>query len=122
MDPAEYSVLARRLIDNAHDLDALVAARRMGMADPATYALLLEKVAHGTEDRRNASHWFVEAAAVWSTTLRDERRAEAALREAIRTDPWNERAAERLAQTLDGAGRHDAVLVALEKRAMVCAS
>lgn len=122
MDPAEYSVLARRLIDNAHDLDALAAARRMGMADPATYALLLEKVAHGTEDRRNASHWFVEAAAVWSTTLRDERRAEAALREAIRTDPWNERAAERLAHTLDGAGRHDAVLVALEKRAMVCAS
>lgn len=122
MDPAEYSVLARRLIDNAHDLDALAAARRIGLADPATYALLLEKVAHGTEDRRNASHWFVEAAAVWSTTLRDERRAEAALRDAIRADPWNERAAERLLQTLESSGRPDAVLVAIEGRATVCAT
>jgi tetratricopeptide (TPR) repeat protein len=122
MDPTEYALLARRLIDNPHDAEALAAARRLGLRDPGTYALLLEKVAHGSEDRRTASHWFTEAAAVWATTLGDTRRTEAVLREALRADPWNERAAGRLVQLLEASADPEALLSMLEGRAAACAS
>ncbi len=122
MDPAEYAALARRLIDNPQDAEALAAARRLGLRDAGTYALLLEKVGHGSTDRRTASHWFTEAAAVWSTTLGDTRRTESVLRESLRADPWNERAAEWLARMLEVTADPDGLLATLEGRAAACAN
>ncbi|MBI5534820.1 MAG: hypothetical protein HY898_18990 [Deltaproteobacteria bacterium] len=122
MDPAEFAALAKRLIDDAKDQEALAAAHMMELTDPGGYALLLEKVAYGSGDPRTGSRWFVQAATVWSNAMGDARRAENLLRKAVKSDPWNDQAMERLARVYDDRGDLDTLLSILEGRAAACAN
>ena len=86
MDPREMDALVQRLVQNAHDQDAIMQAHRAGQQDPRGYATLLEKVGTATVDPALASHWLTEAANVWVLSLNDAHRAARALMIAIDRD------------------------------------
>ena len=117
MDPTQADSLARRLVTNPHDEEALSNAHQAGAADPRSYALLLEKVGAETHVPAYASHWLSEAANEWSTTLGDAHRAAHLLMQAIDRDPTQRTAADRLAQLYRDKGDVKALVALLERRA-----
>ncbi|HEY5956849.1 MAG TPA: hypothetical protein VIV60_09865, partial [Polyangiaceae bacterium] len=86
MDPREMESLSRRLIQNPHDQEALIAAHQAGQSDPSGYAMFLEKVGNGTTDSALSCHWLTEAANVWLASLGDAPRAARVLMKAIERD------------------------------------
>jgi len=121
MDPREMDALVQRLVQNAHDQDAIMQAHRAGQQDPRGYATLLEKVGAATADPALASHWLTEAANVWVLSLNDAHRAARALMIAIDRDPTQAAPAERLGELYREKGDIKALAALLERRAKALA-
>lgn len=116
MDPRELESLAKRLIENPHDQEALLAAHQAGQADPTGYAMFLEKVGNGTVDAALSSHWLTEAANVWLSSLADAPRAARVLMKAIERDPTQPAAGDKLAELYRERGDTKALVALLERR------
>jgi hypothetical protein len=116
MDPREMESLAKRLIENPHDQEALIAAHQAGQADPSGYAMFLEKVGNGTADAALSCHWLTEAANVWLSSLQDAPRAARVLMKAIERDPTLPTPGEKLAELYRERGDTKALVALLERR------
>jgi tetratricopeptide (TPR) repeat protein len=116
MDAREMESLSKRLIQNPHDQEALLAAHQAGQADPAAYAMFLEKVGNGTTDPAFACHWLTEAANVWLASIGDAPRAARVLMKAIERDPTQPSAGDRLAELYRERGDTKALVALLERR------
>jgi tetratricopeptide (TPR) repeat protein len=116
MDAREMESLTKRLIQNPHDQEALLAAHQAGQADPASYAMFLEKVGNGTTDPTFACHWLTEAANVWLASIGDAPRAARVLMKAIERDPTQPAAGDRLAELYRERGDTKALVALLERR------
>ena len=108
--------LAKRLIENPHDQEALLSAHQAGQADPSGYAMFLEKVGNGTADAVLSCHWLTEAANVWLSSLQDAPRAARVLMKAIERDPTLPTAGEKLAELYRERGDTKALVALLERR------
>jgi hypothetical protein len=117
----QFEPLVERLVTNPYDADALARAHEAAAMDPESYALLLERVGAGSSDVSHASHWFVEAANIWSTTLGDAHRAARVLMVAIDRDPTQRLAAQRLAQLYRDKGEVTSLVALFERRAKALA-
>jgi cellulose synthase operon protein C len=116
MDPREMESLSRRLIQNAHDQEALLAAHQAGQSDPSGYAMFLEKVGNGTTEPALSCHWLTEAANVWLASLGDAPRAARVLMKAIERDPTQPAAGDKLAELYRERGDTKALVALLERR------
>lgn len=116
MDPREMESLSRRLIQNPHDQEALIAAHQAGQSDPSGYAMFLEKVGNGTTDAALSCHWLTEAANVWLSSLGDAPRAARILMKAIERDPTQPAPGDRLAELYRERGDTKALVALLERR------
>jgi cellulose synthase operon protein C len=108
--------LSKRLIQNPHDQDALLAAHQAGQSDPSGYAMFLEKVGNGTADAALSCHWLTEAANVWLSSLGDAPRAARVLMKAIERDPTQPAPGDRLAELYRERGDTKALVALLERR------
>jgi hypothetical protein len=122
MHPAQIEELVRRLVANPHDEAALGHAHNEGQADPRGYATVLERVGEGTSDPAYAAHWLSEAAAVWSSSLNDARRAAMLLMRAVEKDPANAAATDRLEQLYREKNDVSAIVALHTKRAKLLTS
>jgi tetratricopeptide (TPR) repeat protein len=122
MDSVQLEALAKRLIADPHDEEALASAHQAGASDPKSYATFLEHVGAETRDPFYAAHWLTEAANVWRITIGDVHRTARVLMQAIDRDPTNRTAAERLAELYREKGDARALVGLLEKRAKALAS
>lgn len=108
--------LSKRLIQNPHDQEALIAAHQAGQSDPSGYAMFLEKVGIGTSDPALSAHWLTEAANVWLSSLGDAPRGARVLMKAIERDPTQPTAGDKLAELYRERGDTKALVALLERR------
>lgn len=108
--------LAKRLIHNPHDQEALLTAHQAGQSDPTGYAMFLEKVGTGTTEPALSCHWLTEAANVWLASLGDAPRAARVLMKAIERDPTQPAAGDKLAELYRERGDTKALVALLERR------
>lgn len=117
MERAELDQLARRLVENPHDEDALGRAHQIGEADPKAYATFLERVGTDSADPAHAAYWLAQAGNVWITTLGDAHRGARTLMMSIDRDPTAPEAADRLAELYREKGDAKALVALLDRRA-----
>ncbi len=113
----EIESLVGSLVKDPHDQAAISRAHALGQADPAVYATLLERVGEQTPEPTLASHWYTEAAKVWSASLQDDHQAARALMSAVDSDPTDPVPAERLAAMYREKGQSEGLARLLERRA-----
>ncbi len=117
MDQVSLDALVVRLVNDPHDGEALAEAYEIGTLDPKRYAEFLEAVAGKSAEGAIASHWYTEAASVWSTSLDDAPAAARALMKAVDRDPTQDTASDRLAEMYREKGDVKALCALLERRA-----
>lgn len=117
MTPDDINELTARLAARPQDPDALAEAHGVGLADPAAYAALLERVAEASRTEALAAHWLTQAAIVCVETLRDPKRAARLLRSAVERAPKNEKASSLLELVYRENGKRKALATFLERRA-----
>jgi len=117
MDQVSLDALVVRLVSDPHDGEALALAYEVGTLDPKRYAEFLEAVAGKSAEGAIASHWYAEAASVWSTSLGDAPAAARALMKAVDRDPTQDAASDRLAEMYREKGDVKALCALLERRA-----
>lgn len=117
MTPDDINELTARLAARPQDPDALAEAHGVGLADPAAYAALLERVAEASRTEALAAHWLTQAAIVCVETLHDPKRAARLLRSAVERAPKNEKASSLLELVYRENGKRKALATFLERRA-----
>lgn len=110
MTSADLEAYATRLVQDAHDQDALLAAYNACTDQPDQYALFLETVGARATEPMMAAHWLYEAAGVWAESVGDAQRSAELLISALETDPTNANVGAKLGEMYRSVGDLDGLV------------